>query len=154
MEGVLELDDSRLSVVNNYVAPAKKNYKQSGKIKYKDYGDEDEEEEDHAAADPVKVSKFSILATQIVSFELRRHTFVLTVKDENNNNSDGKQLNQLCIRVQPLKIPLLQKLLLQILQANAVVAEADSASEEDEDACNVDDLMACEGEGFQSTTRL
>ena len=93
MEGVLELDDSRLSVVNNYVAPAKKNYKQSGKIKYKDYGDEDEEEEDHAAAEPVKVNKLSILATQIVSFELRRHTFVLTVKDENNNNSDGKQLN-------------------------------------------------------------
>ena len=153
MEGVLELDDSRLSVVNNYVAPAKQNYKQSGKIKFKDYGDEDEEEENHAA-EPVKVSKFSILATQIVSFELRRHTFVLTVKDENNNNSDGKQLNQLCIRVQPLKIPLLQKLLLQIVQANAVVAEADSASEEDEDACNVDDLIAYEGEGFQSTTRL
>ena len=34
MEGVLELDDSRLSVVNNYVAPVKKNYKRSGRIKY------------------------------------------------------------------------------------------------------------------------
>ena len=34
MEGVLELDDSKLSVVNNYVAPVKKNYKRSGKIKY------------------------------------------------------------------------------------------------------------------------
>ena len=91
MEGVLELDSNRLSVVNNYVAPAKKTYKQSGRIKYSDTlitskeGGEDEEE--NFAAEPVKVNKFSILATQIVSFELRRHTFVLTVKDEESNNN-------------------------------------------------------------------
>ena len=90
MEGVLELDDSRLSVVNNYVAPANNNFKRSGRIKFKDCGDEDEE--DHAV-EPVKVNKFSISATQIVAFELRRHTFVLTVKDESINNCDAKQLN-------------------------------------------------------------
>ena len=73
MEGVLELDNERLSVVNNYVAPAKKNFKQSGRIKYNESDDE-----------AVKVNKFSILATQIASFELRRHTFVLTVKDDDD----------------------------------------------------------------------
>ena len=106
MEGVLELDSNRLSVVNNYVAPAKKTHKQSGRIKYSDTmitSKEEDGEEDDYAAEPVKVNKFSILATQIVSFELRRHTFVLTVKkDESNNNlndennceaTTAKQLN-------------------------------------------------------------
>ena len=50
-------------------------------------------------------------ASQILSFIVLRNTFVLTLKAKTKDAEDEEEEQQMCLRVTPSKVPILNKLL-------------------------------------------